>query len=560
MPDLRQLLEHTGARERLRSISGVRRIGFGLKEKGGEVLPEYVFRVYVRRKQALSALRPEEVIPAEIDGIKTDVLVLLDSEPSCKTKVAPGMQITRDVPTYGESPGTLGCVVKKAQPSSKYILTAQHVVVPKIQDFNNISKDVFQPKRSYKCEIEWTPKVATVVNENAPWSVQERRDIEGKKYWLDCGLLQINPDVLSSNTIDGIGALHAQLRDLATEPSIPVAPAGIKAPASTITLHKRGAVTGVTHGTVVELCHEEIIEGSSKPVDVWELAIRPTGGYQYSKTYRISADEPTSMTDILNTFAGQPVMATRLNPGDASDRRIHFEGSVFSLEGDSGAICVDDSQHASGLLVGGRGLLNVRVEGEDKPVFIPSGVGEACHIRPVFIALGLDPDTAIVVDSSPTSGPIMIRPGDELAAGVEAGGDLAEAIARFELTLHATSGGRRLLDLFREHHREVIDLVNRRRRVTLAWQRGKGPAFMAAFLDAIRSGGGGVLNQVAGHSIEDLVEQMLSGIEQEGSARLRQATATERAFVSQVVRRCDSFDQLFAFLAQDGLSGTEMRR
>src|SRR5690242_1636956 len=111
MADLQQLLDATAARRKLWAIPGVEAIGFGLKEKAGEVVPEYVFRVYVRFKKPLSELRPEEVIPPEVDGIKTDVVILLETRPACRTVLRPGQKITRDIPNAFESSGTLGCMV-----------------------------------------------------------------------------------------------------------------------------------------------------------------------------------------------------------------------------------------------------------------------------------------------------------------------------------------------------------------------------------------------------------------------------------------------------------------
>lgn len=554
MANLQQLLVAEAARQKLRAISGVERIGFGLKEKDGQVLPEYVFRVYVRRKKPLSDLTPEEVIPAEIDGIKTDVVLLQETESHCRTNLTPGKQITREIPNYSEGSGTLGCIVRKG--TGTYILTNQHVIVPEFT--YSSSNDVYQPKHSTCAGCSCNSPVARVVSEASPWAVHGVNPMEGKSFWLDCGLLEINEGVARSNTIDGIGTLNAQIRDLASEPGTPASPAGTVLPSSPISIHKRGARTDVTHGTVVEFCHEQTLRGSTHPVILWEIVILPGAGVHYSETYRISADSEHSLTDILGTYAGEPVTATRVSPGDASDRRIHFEGTVFSLEGDSGSICVDDTQKASGLLYAGRGL-KLKVEGENDLIFVPSGRSVACYIRPVFLSLGLDVASAIVVASSPASGPVVVMPGDALTTGIEPGGGLTEEMARFESMLQTTAAGRHVLNLFRDHHREVFDLINRRRRVTVAWQRGKGPAFVAAFLNLIRSDEREIPKQVAGHSIEDLIEQMLAALQQEGSARLRQAIEEEREFVSLLLSRCESFDHLFEFFREERFAGAQMQ-
>lgn len=546
MADLRQLLDSAAAREKLRAIPGVERIGFGLKERAGQVLPEYVFRVYVRFKKPLSELTPEEVIPAEIDGITTDVGVLHDTQPCCKTRIAPGMEISREAPNAGLSAGTLGCVVRKA--SRIFILTNEHVIVP--QGSHSQSRDVYQPKHLTCAGLSCNSPVATVVGGISPWAFREAHSLGGRDFWLDCALVEINSEVAFANNIEGIGALAQRVSDLAAEPG------SSPGPVSSVTLHKRGATTAVTHGTVVEFAHEHTDRGVTSVL--WELVIRPTTGFRYSRTYRIRADEPRPLATILSLYAVQPVTATPVNPGDPGDRRIRFQGDVFLLPGDSGAICVNDAREACGLLHLASGFF-LKVEGESEDVFVPTGQGHACHIRPVLLALELDPNNAIVVPSSPTSAPIMVTPGDGVVVGIEEGSDLEEEMERFEAALRATTAGRHLLDLFREHHRELFDLVNRRRPVTVSWQRNKGPAFVAAFLNVVRSGEREIPKRVAGFSIEDLISKMFAVLRQEGSDRLRQAIEEEGELLSLIVNECETFDQVMECLERERFAGAQMQ-
>lgn len=543
MADLKQLLDSTAAREKLRAIPGVERIGFGLKEQAGEVLPEYVFRVYVRLKKPIDEVHPDEIIPTEVDGIKTDVVVLLDNQPGCDTVIAPGMEITREALNSLEGSGTLGCVVTKGP--TTFILTNAHVIG------SSGSNDIYQPSHSTCAGISCNSPVATVVGSEAPWAFREVRVLDGKSYWIDCGLLQINDGVKRWNMIEGIGAVSAAIRDLASEPGTPAGSPGTVAPSSTITLHKRGASTKVTHGTVVEFCHEETREGSL--VILWELVILPTAGHSYSETYKIHADEPIPIADILSSYTGEPVSATLVTPGDASDRRIRFEGTVFVMKGDSGALCVDDTHQACGLLHIAYGL-NLLIEG-GKQIFVPSGRGGACHIRPVFVALGLNPATSMVVSASPTSGAIVVSPGDALTAGIQAGAGLTRELARFETRLQTTPEGRRILSIFTDHHRELINLVNHRRRVTVTWQRNKGPAFVAAFLNAVRAADAELPTVVAGYSLQVLLEKMLGVLAQEGSDRLKQAIAEAGEFLTQLAGRHGTLEQLLDRLEEEAFAG-----
>jgi len=53
------------AQARLKAIPGVRSVGVGLKEVGGKLTDEIVFRIYVTEKKPESEIPASERIPAE---------------------------------------------------------------------------------------------------------------------------------------------------------------------------------------------------------------------------------------------------------------------------------------------------------------------------------------------------------------------------------------------------------------------------------------------------------------------------------------------------------------
>ncbi len=61
---------HEEALMRLPNVVGV---GVGLRSKGGVYTSEVGLVVMVRRKVPRAALKPEEVIPSEIEGVPVDV-------------------------------------------------------------------------------------------------------------------------------------------------------------------------------------------------------------------------------------------------------------------------------------------------------------------------------------------------------------------------------------------------------------------------------------------------------------------------------------------------------
>jgi hypothetical protein len=62
-----------GAQGRLMAIPGVHAVGIGSKIVDGQLTSEPAIMVFVVRKKPMHELPPNHVIPAEIDGVKTDV-------------------------------------------------------------------------------------------------------------------------------------------------------------------------------------------------------------------------------------------------------------------------------------------------------------------------------------------------------------------------------------------------------------------------------------------------------------------------------------------------------
>src|SRR5262249_54202416 len=141
------------AHQVLFAIPGVHAVGVGTKIIGGQFTQEPVVMVFVERKKPLAQLPPDEVIPAEIDGVRTDVYqagmarIKADVDDSTYRTLHAGIQIEpggvepkvirrRDpappVITPGSGLGGQGTVaffvnVAGATPRT-YAVTAQHVV------------------------------------------------------------------------------------------------------------------------------------------------------------------------------------------------------------------------------------------------------------------------------------------------------------------------------------------------------------------------------------------------------------------------------------------------
>ena len=99
MPDFDRIREvKRGARERLFAIPGVHCVGIGPKQVAGQYTNEHAIVVSVTRKKPLGELQPGEAIPAEIDGVKLDVVAspvprLLSEDTNSYPSLRGGIQI-----------------------------------------------------------------------------------------------------------------------------------------------------------------------------------------------------------------------------------------------------------------------------------------------------------------------------------------------------------------------------------------------------------------------------------------------------------------------------------
>src|SRR6266436_4440372 len=115
------------AQARLRAIPGVHAVGVGPKITGGKHTGQPAIVIFVEKKKPLSELSSDDVIPAEIEGIKTDV-----HEAPKPRLVAPELPLQGGIqlqPGGVHSEGTLGCIARTDEPVPKIVaITCEHVV------------------------------------------------------------------------------------------------------------------------------------------------------------------------------------------------------------------------------------------------------------------------------------------------------------------------------------------------------------------------------------------------------------------------------------------------
>jgi hypothetical protein len=569
------LLINSVSREKLWKIPSVVSIGFGLKEKQGRATSEYAFRVYVERKKTLGLLAPEERIPEEIDGFKTDVLVETSSHYfCCSSSLNPGDKIARHMtekPTT-VSEGTLGCVVQKYKDPNdhskgmlKYILTNQHVVFP--EDFNSAGVDVYHPHRKDCGGLECNKSIGALVSKSPSGTltpdivdaIKENRMINGKEFNLDCALILLKTGISVENKtseftiaptisdISGLVAVQTTIPPsdipLFTDPQVTVMQRMVITP--TLLVKKMGGVTGYTEGTVVEIARERFIDKNNYVMNYHlQIVPNPAKAFTYKEKYELDLSGDYTVADVLHLFTGKTVTATNDPPGS---NFIKFEGKVFSQEGDSGSVCLNSNNQIIGLLNKGGGI-PIKVKNPDQTIFVPDGTTMACHILPVFNALGIDKDTGVVIGSVKASGETLFMPGDVIQSEYNPERLMKDRLSLLDKKVNAHSDRKTVQQMILLFN-EAVELVrHRRRNSTLAWQRYKGPAFMTAGIRLFRGEDERMIKKLSKYSLENLLREMCAALLEEGSENMKTFLGQYGETISAHLLACETFDDLLELL------------
>jgi hypothetical protein len=216
------------AREELMRYPGVRDVAVGVKETKNLVTEEIGFRVYVDEKKALGQLPRGAVIPKQVLGVGTDVVVEAmpeNFEDSDKYRpLIGGIQIGND---SSSALGTLGCIAQRNGDHSIVALSNSHVMRFGVPSGAPPGEKIGQPSISCCCCCK-SNIVGEVVN-------------SAFNGLVDCAIARITGAPGFTNEILDIGLVFG---------SAPLNGGG-----STVgpndRVWKRGITTGLTTGTVV---------------------------------------------------------------------------------------------------------------------------------------------------------------------------------------------------------------------------------------------------------------------------------------------------------------------
>lgn len=487
---LRDLLAG-GAEDRLRAIPGVVHVSVGMRERGGAVTDEHAIRVYVREKQPLDQVAPAERIPAEIDGVATDVNVVGEfrfaTDNARYRPLVGGIQITNRIIDLNDTMtgtqlerGTLGCFATRTD-GSQVLLSNWHVLTA---NGGRNGDRIYQPAPT---------SIPPVDIADVPVRPQDGDDVIGKiaravvNNTVDCGIARLD---LSS----WCRSCGLDFKDEINAISVGGHPptngiVGQRAAVGGMNVFKVGQRTGRTAGHVVD---------------------------PHAPSFTITQGGTSY------TFDGQILIASS-------------DANPFSRRGDSGSAIIDQDGYIVGLLFGSNSL---------SP---PQDRTAANHIEDVCSALGI---TINFASAAQHAGARVSVPSSVLAEPNMG----HEAYQAARERLRSEPAGRWLLDTAERHRVELVTLVNRTRRVTVAWHRAQGPAFLAAALNELRAGGESLPLIVNGQPLDAALERIAAALAIHGSPALRQDLDAHGTVLLDAMRASTTVSELIAHLDQAGVA------
>jgi hypothetical protein len=483
-----------GAAQQLLALPNVLHVSVGLKETGGKVSDQLCVRVYVKEKKRREQLAAGETVPAEVNGVPTDVNVVGSFEFSeDNTRYRPirgGIQFTNRIIDLNDagngtqiSRGTLGCVAIDNTDNAPVVLGNWHVMYA--NSARNGDK-VFQPPPTSipptnLADVPLRPSDTTDKIAVLRRSVISA-SVDGAIAAIDVSSCCHCCGIHFSNEIIGLSVAGNPPRSTIV---------GDERATSGMHVFKVGKSTARTEGVVVD--------------DNYPSFKISRGGTDYTFTGQIA---------IQNSNPLQP----------------------FSAHGDSGSVIINLNNKIVGLLFAAGKELNVK--GVKQPF-----ISLANHISDVFTALKIR--IAYSQDIKVTSGSTLADVPEEVFEA-----PIPEPYRELRRRVEANLVTARLFAIGQRHSDAVMYLVNHCRPVMVAWRRNEGPALLATVMGAVRDGHYRLPERINGVAPHQLLLRMRAVLTQHGSRELGDALNSIDLDVEEVFRNCGDVNELIERLAR----------
>jgi hypothetical protein len=502
---------HGRAMAELGKIPGVLGVGYGIKETGGQLTGQAALRVYVAAKKPAAALAPNEQIPAAFEGVVTDVLVpvkgrLLPCEDTSQPRpLIGGITITNFKPAAdgkirGGTLGFFATVDGGQEPKNIALVSNNHVLMR-----NGAVKDdrIYNPEFSAP-EVMVTDSGFIAKIDNIGKMAHHNFDYPGegapKDYFVDCASARLDISISSwCKTNCGITYKNEiRILDLPDPGPPPEA-----------------------HSNKIKGC-ARVVDAQTQPPN--EYVVYKVGRQTSRTKGKVKEVYGTADLDGTGIIHGVMIVVPTAPDCDGIMR--------FCDEGDSGSAVLNEQRELVGILFGGAH--------DNSEAWVS-------HLDPVLDVLKVTPISQCN-QPLPPAGKALADVEGLLAAGANQTSALRDRFL-------ATPKGTLLYETALAHSHAVIDLVNHRRPVTLAWHRGKGPAFLAHTIENVRDPAHRIPRDVEGVTREALLRRMAEALSEHGRPPLAAAIAEWLPFILTEVEAFDSLHDLVSRLEPEAADG-----
>jgi hypothetical protein len=449
----------------LLAITGVVKVSVGLKMDGIKPTPDMCYKVYVDNTLAPPASPPGPQVPANIGGVPTEVIELSakvsGSVKLDEGKYRPLIGGTRVFSSRGPGPGTLGCFAIDDTTNKVVLLTNYHVLMANGEEKGH---QVAQP--DFCCDY-------------CPCRCGEMAKLE-RGFWgdknVDCAIATLSNGFENkwTNQVVRLGYISCIPVNPLKEPVDPetgsLTDATSNLPYQPVkpgdTVFKRGINSRLSEGVVVDPTGASTIQFNSK-----------NGIVKY-------------------TFLNQIIVAPK-NPK-----------RPFSKKGDSGAVVLNHLNQVVGLHFADNETRNSK--------------GKVIHKATESIANPIQDVLKVLQITIPDTGTLLTLPiqWDEAEEIQTSQRDvLDEVTAMIEQHAH----GPELIDAFTSFRHEVMQLINHKREVTVAWHRHQGPVFVAHLLEKGKNPAHEMPLAIQGITWQRLLSKMSVVLEKNGTPELAAA-------------------------------------
>lgn len=451
--------------ERLMAIPGVHAVGVGPRYRGGQRTDELALLVRVDRKRPPDEISPGEAIPADINGLPTDVQEAERAEfRDDQAKYRPlrgGCRLQWTLTTHPApnttvtSPfrGTLACAALARRTGKTVLLTNAHVVAGCDDPSVAIGRRIGQPDDESDhtcCSKSWATVVGTVVDARKHPANPD----------VDVALIELDKCVDTQPQVIGVGAIHGALGT----PQLNVL--------SGTPVRWRGHRTaGIRQGTVDSVSLNSSV--MCKPAD-------NLPGVPHPFTDAISVRTPTT-TDVQPGDSGSLVM----------DGAGNVVGLLFGAAGDIAYVCRWDR------------ILTVFQEKWDLQLLTNPGIDVMADVAPS--------PPRLLGAAGPAGHRAVFSPSAAEMALLESARD--EVLASPE--------GSRLVTLVSRHADEIRRLIGMQKRVAAVWHRVATPELPHATLAALRDPARPLAELVEGAPLAERIEALRTVLARYGSPELR---------------------------------------